>query len=305
LNVYALAPKTVTRVRELLTKRAGESVRPAITSVLTSLPFRDALIAVDAVAAAKDGPKTVVLKRTQGIASDKLCADAAVLPQGNIAYLSGQPDEGGLTESAVTRSMTNLMKTLAHLKLAPEHVVHVKVFLRPATSAQEVLAEVKKFFPGEMAPPVTFVEWLAAVPVEIEMIAQVPAAGKAADNVEYFTPPEVRPSNTFSKVALVRSDRQIYISGQYARVPSRGEPQAKYVFEQLKTVLAKTGSDMRHLVKAMYYVSDDDAARWIDRTRPQVLDPNRPPAASKVMVHAVGMEGRTMTVDMIAVASSR
>ena len=58
---------------------------------------------------------------------------------------------------------------------------------------------------------------------------------------------------------------------------------------------------MRHLVKATYYVSDDDAARWIDRLRPRVYDPSRPPAASKIMVHGVGMPQRTMTVDMIAV----
>ncbi len=146
-------------------------------------------------------------------------------------------------------------------------------------------------------------EWLAAVPIEIEMIAQLPLSGKANETVEFFTPPEVRPSNTFSRVALVRTDRQIYISGQYAGVPSRGEPQAKHVFEQLQTILTKTGSDMRHLAKATYYVSDDDAARWVDRTRPLVYDPDRPPAASKLMVHGVGMEGRTMTVDMIAVAA--
>jgi hypothetical protein len=36
-----------------------------------------------------------------------------------------------------------------------------------------------------------------------------------------------------------------------------------------------------------------------------VFDPDRPPAASKVMVHAVGMEGRTMTIDMIAVESGK
>ena len=58
---------------------------------------------------------------------------------------------------------------------------------------------------------------------------------------------------------------------------------------------------MRHLVKATYYVSDDDAARWIDRLRPRVYDPLRPPAASKIMVHGVGMPQRTMTMDMIAV----
>jgi len=197
--------------------------------------------------------------------------------------------------------MSALMKTLGHLKLSPKHVVQVKVFLRPVTSAEEVLRELRTFFPDQIAPPVVFVEWLAAVPVEIEMIAQCPLSGKPAKGVKYFTPPEVRPSNTFSKVALLETERQIYISGLYARQPSRGEPQAIYVFEQLQEILAKTGSDMRHLVKGTYYVSDDDAARWIDRTRPRFYDPTCPPAASKVMVHGVGQADRTVTLDMIAV----
>ena len=305
LNIYALAPATVTRVRELLSKRSDSSVRPVITSVLTPMPHRHAIVALDAVATAADGGKGVALNRCEAVAGHKDCADAAVLPRGGVAYLSGQPEEGGLTEFAVTRSMSNLMKTLKLLKLSSEHVVQIKVFLRPATSAEEVLRQVQEFFPGRTTPPVVFVEWLAAVPIEIEMIAQLPLSGEAAEKVEYVTPPEVRRSNVFSKVALVRTERQIYISGQYARVPSRGEPQGKYVFQQLQEILAKTGSDMRHLVKATYYVSDHDAARWVDRTRPVVFDPDRPPAASKVMVHAVGMEGRTMTVDMIAVGSAR
>ncbi len=305
VNVYALSTAIVSSFREHLSKRLGTGVRPAITSVLTPLAHRKALVAVDAVAGAADSGKAVALQRCPSVAGDPQCADAAVLPRGGVAYLSGQPDEGGLTASATVRSMSGLMKTLGHLKLTPKQVVQVKVFLRPVTSAQEVLREVQEFFPGQITPPVVFVEWLAAVPVEIEMIAQLPVSGKPANDVEYFTPPEVRPSSTFSKVALVQTERQIYISGLYARQPSRGEPQASYVFEQLQEILAKTGSDMRHLVKGTYYVSDDDAARWIDKTRPRFFDPTRPPAASKLMVHGVGQAQRTMTVDMIAVGAEK
>lgn len=301
LNVYALAPTTVVRVRELLGQRLPESVRPAITAVLTPLPHREALVAVDAVAAGGESGEGVALRRCAAVAGDETCADAAVLPRGGIAYLSGVPDDGSLTESAVDRAMATLMRTLGHLQLTPQHVAHIKVFLRPVTSAEEVLRAVQKFFPNQVTPPVVFVEWLASVPIEIEMVAQWPMAGEGSAGVAYFTPPEVRPSHTFSRVALVGTDRQIFISGQYARVPSRGEPQAKHVFDQLQEILAQVGSDMRHLVKATYYVSDDDAARWVDRTRPTVFDPDRPPAASKLMVHGVGMEGRTMTIDMIAV----
>ncbi|MDY0165462.1 MAG: RidA family protein [Thermoguttaceae bacterium] len=305
LNVYALAPTTVTRVRELLSKRLAPSVRPAISPVQTPLPHRGALVALDAVAVGSDRDKGVNRKRCEAVSGEAGLADAAVLPAGGIAYLSGVPDDGGLTESAVVRSMSTLMRTLGHLKLSPEQVAHVKIFLRPMDSADEVLRKVQKFFPDQMMPPVVFVEWLAAVPIEIEMVAQLPLSDESDEPVEFFTPPEFRPSHTFSRVALLKTDRQIYISGQYAREPSRGEPQAIFVFEQLQEILDKTGSDMRHLVKATYYVSDDDAARWVDRTRPNVFDPDRPPAASKVMVHAVGMEGRTMTIDMIAVESGK
>lgn len=323
VNVYALSTAVVTSFREHLSQRLGANVRPAITSVLTPLPHRKAMVAVDVIAAsvafrsAKErdfrgakGDNSVTLKRCAEMAGDDRYADAAVLPPGGVAYLSGQPDEGGLAASAVARSMAGLMKTLGHLKLSPRHVVQMKVFLRPATSADEVRREVRKFFPGQIAPPIVFVEWLASVPLEIEMIAQYPLSHlqpgtRLGGDVVYFTPPEVRPSNTFSKVAVLQTDRQIYISGLYARVPSRGEPQAVYVFDQLQEVLAKAGSDMRHLIKATYYVSDDDAARWVDRARPRYYDPDRPPAASKIMVHGVGQTGRTMTVDMIAVGSAR
>jgi enamine deaminase RidA (YjgF/YER057c/UK114 family) len=301
VNVYALSTSVVDNFCEHLSKRVGPSVRPAITAVLTPLADRTALIAVDAVAAAAEPGTRETFDRCPALAGHEWCADARILPCGGIAYLSGQPDEGAVAETAVAKSMSDLMKTMGHLKITPKDVVQLKVFLRPASSAEEVLGELRKFFPNQPLPPVVFVEWLASVPVEIEMIARLPLSDKPSEDVVYYTPPEVRPSNTFSKAVLLRGDRQIYISGLYAKVPSRGEPQAVYLFDQLQDVLKKSGSDMRHLVKATYYVSDDDAARWVDRLRPRVFDPLRPPAASKIMVHGVGMPQRTMTVDMIAV----
>lgn len=303
LNVYALSPATVMQVRQRLHQRVGPAVRPAITSVLTPLTRRGAVVAVDAVAAGDGSATDVITKQCEAVNSTEARADAAILPAGGVAYLSGQPDEGTLVESAVDRSVSKLMKTLEHLQLSPDQVIQIKVFVQPVTSSDEVIEILQKYFPDQLLPPIVFVEWLAKVPVEIEMIARFSSSAEPAAELEYYTPPEVRPSHTFSRVALVHSGRQIYISGLYSIVPSRGDTQAILVFDQLQDVLAKSGSDMRHLAKAMYYVSDDDAARWVDRTRPEVFDPNRPPAASKVMVHGVGMLGRTMTVDMIAVPS--
>jgi enamine deaminase RidA (YjgF/YER057c/UK114 family) len=305
LNVYAIAPPTVDRVREQLSKRLGPAVRPAITAVLTPMPHRKALVAVDAVAAAAEKGQAVALQRCEAVAGDKDCADAAVLPRGGVAYLSGAPAEGGLAVTPVARSMSALWKTLGQLKLSPAHVVQLKVFLRPATSADEVLGELKKFFPGQITPPVVFVEWLALPPIEIELIAQLPTRDKPAQSVQYYNSPDVRPLQTFSRVALVRSRRQVYTSGLFSRAPGRGEGQARDVFAQLQAILDQTGGDMRHLAKATYYVCDDDAARGIDRLRLGLFDPACPPAASKLMVHGVGKSGRTLTMDMIAVGGGR
>ncbi len=299
LNVYAIAPQTVDRVRELLSKRLPPSVRPAISAVLTPLTLHKALVAMDAVAVGAEHGRAVALQRCATVAGDTQFADAAVMPRGGVAYLSGVPEEGGLTVPPVTKSMSRLMRTLAELKLRSADVVQVRVFLKPATSAGEVLDALKQFFPGQRTPPVVFVEWIAPVPVEIELTAYLPLAGRAARSVEYYNPPDVRPAHTFSRVALVRTGRQIYVSGLYARTAGKGEAQATDVFEQLKAILNRAGGDMLHLAKASYYVSDDDAGRGFDRVRPRFFDQLHPPAASKVMVHGVGRVQRTLTMDMI------
>jgi enamine deaminase RidA (YjgF/YER057c/UK114 family) len=305
LNVYAITPQTVDRVRELLSKRLDASVRPVMTAVLTPMPHRQALVAVDAIAVSSEKGQTVALKRCEAVAGDKDFADAAVLPPGGVAYLSGVPEESDVAVPAVTKSMSTLWRTLGRLKISAAQVVQLKVFLRPALAADEVSRRLKEFFPGQMTPPVVFVEWIAAPQAEIELIAQLPPTDKPAKDLEYYNPPDTRPLPIFSRVALVRSQRQIYIAGLFAREAGNGEAQAGDVFAKLKSILDQTGSDLRHLVKASYYVCDPDAGRGYDIARPKVLDPKRPPAASLIMVHGVGKSGRTLTMDMIAVESGK
>ena len=304
LNVYAIVPSTVDSVREQLAERLEPAVRPAITSVLTPMPHRDALVAVDAVAVAAEKGKTVAFERCEAVAGKEGCADAAVLPRGGIAYLSGVPAEPGLTKSAVDKSMSGLWKTLDTFKLTPAHVVQLKVFLRPALAADEVRRELKKYFPDQLMPPVVFVEWLAGPPVEIELIAQLPLTGESTPKVQYYNQTEVRLSQLFSRAALVRTERQIYISSLYAIKPTgRREEEALAVFDQLEAILAETGSDLRHMAKGTYYVVDAGSASGMDRVRLWRYDLDCPPAASKCMVHGIGKEKRTMTLDMIAVES--
>lgn len=305
VNIYALSPATTETVREHLTKRLDAVVRPALTSVLTPLPHRDALVALDAVAVTTDRPKEVKLKRCDAVRGTAGYADTAILPQGGVAYLSGVPAEGGLTVSAVDESIAGLGRMLANLKLAPAQVVQLKVFLRPASSAEEVLQKLKAYYPNQLLPPVVFVEWLAPPPVEIELIAQLPAGDKSAPAVEYYNPPDVSPLQIFSRAALVHTDRQIFVGGLFAHKAEGGQEQALDVFDQLQTILAKAGSDLQHLAKGTYYAVDDGAARGLDRARLWLYDQDRPPAASKCMVHGVGMPHRSLTMDMIAVGASK
>ena len=77
------------------------------------------------------------------------------------------------------------------------------------------------------------------------------------------------------------------------------------VFGELQKILASAGSDMRHLVKATYYVSDKAADQEINAVRPSIYDAARPPAASKISVQGTGRPGKGTVIDMIAVTIDR
>jgi enamine deaminase RidA (YjgF/YER057c/UK114 family) len=304
LNVYADSPGTVDLVRERLHGRIDPAVRPVITAVQSPLPHPAALVAVDAVGTADGTTEKVALQRCDAVAGDPDCADFAVLPVGGVAYLSGHPDKSPSVAEATVKSLNALLQIVEQLGLDRSHIVHLKVFVQPAQAADEALRELKRLFPDQLTPPVVIAEWIASAPVEIEMIVHRPSSGEPqAETVSYYTPPDVKPSPTFSRVALVPAGRQIYIAGLTARAPGDGEAQVRDVFEQLQQILAETGSDLRHLVKATYYVSDDDASTKLNELRPEFYDPQRPPAASKCTVHGVGAVDRTLGIDMIAVGS--
>jgi enamine deaminase RidA (YjgF/YER057c/UK114 family) len=108
----------------------------------------------------------------------------------------------------------------------------------------------------------------------------------------------------YSRVAVARGGRPVFVSGLYG--PS-SDPvtQVTEMFEQLRGVLAAAGSNLTHLVKATYYVSDTSADERINAIRPTLYDPKRPPAASKIRVRGTGRPGKGSTMDMVAVTADR
>jgi enamine deaminase RidA (YjgF/YER057c/UK114 family) len=193
--------------------------------------------------------------------------------------------------------MESLGETLKYLGVDWSRAVHVKAFMQPMSDAMMVREEIAKVFAGAEAPPIVLVEWTSKnPPIEIEVIASTPGA---KEPIEFLTPPQFKPSPVYTKVVRIGTQPRIYLSG--LRATGEAAAQVHDIFAQLKGALSQTGSDLRHLVKATYYVSADDVSKALNELRPQYYDPQRPPAASKIAVRSVGPDTATLSIDMIAV----
>ena len=110
-----------------------------------------------------------------------------------------------------------------------------------------------------------------------------------------------RPERLSSSRGVARINRgpTVYVSGLYGDAGDAAA-QVTSIFTDLERLLGKCGSDLRHLVKATYYVVTPEASRALDELRPRFYDARRPPAASKAKVAGTGRAGRELTLDMIA-----
>lgn len=300
LNIYlARASDRDAVAKSVATSSAGEL--PAVCYVATPLP-NGAKCALDAVfAAGEDGGK-FRLQTFSRPGSRALLAKE--LPRGDVVYVSGQAEAGDLA-TATRGTLSGLLRTLKAMNLDRANIVQIKCFLQPMSQRDVAHRELVKFVEEQPLPPVSYVEWIAGSrPIEIELIASAPET-KSDNPVSYFTPPWMKSSPVFSRVARIHGDDRIYISGLSAGESNlTGEAEVRSVFGSLEKALEAAGSDLKHLAKATYYVSNDDASGALNRLRPTYYDPNRPPAASKAKVANVGIAGRHLTLDMIAAPKS-
>lgn len=314
LNVYVTRQDAVPVIERTMARRLAGARLPAVSFVVTKLPRTDALVAADAVAESgvfsRKSVSITERDRRVGATSSAL----TVMPPGTRIYVSGQAERSEDLAEATRETLQSLRKTLEFLGRSDRDIVQLKAFVMPIANAAVVQREIDVFFGQHPVPPVVLVEWQSSptVPIEIELIAWGgQPRGEESHGVEYLTPPGMTASPVYCRVARVRSPQVIYVSGLYgshaemtmadAETPSVGEREVKDIFAQLQHILKRAGGDLRHLVKATYYVSTDAASKKLNELRPNYYDPKRPPAASKAIVTGIGREGLGLTVDMIAI----
>ena len=230
-------------------------------------------------------------------------AHVAVQPPGPFAVVAGLASQGEF-EAGIAGTMKQLRAALESVGLSFDHVVQIKSYVRDIGRADQLREIVAGHFEGT-APPQVVTEWLGTgPPAEIELIAAMAGASPPPPAVESrvtFVEPNL---SRYSRVAVVRGGRPVFVSGLYG--PS-SDPvtQVTEMFEQLRRVLEAAGSDLRHLVKATYYVTDTAADERINTIRPTLYDAKRPPAASKIRVRGTGRQGKGSTMDMVAVTVER
>lgn len=308
LNVYCADDDAADAVRKGLPARFPLGL-PAVCYVTTSLPH-SALVALDAVArspqelAPFDSPRGLA----PGVHAEPRRTHWALSPEGSRVYVAGQAEKGDL-RGATKGTLQSLERTLKFLGLEWADVVQIKSFVTPMSSVAQAEDEFVKFFGEATVPPLAWVEWKSDLPIEIELVASAnrgrdsQLVGKPAD-LEFLTPPGMTTPTIYSRVVRTHGPTTLFVSGLYGEPGESGEKQVERIFQDLEKTLQlplADAGDFRHLAKATYYVSDDDASGKLNALRPRYYDPQRPPAASKALVRGVGLPKATITIDMIAV----
>lgn len=303
LNIYVAREDLVHEVQQRIKAELEVIAQPACTYVVTKLADPNAMVAMDTVAVTDSSKK---LSNVQIFNDEVSGFCASLLPAGRTAYISGQAVKANTLTEATRKTMEELHQTLKYIGASPSNVIHIKAFMTPMKAANDVELVIDSFFPEERQPPVSLVEWFSSLPIEIEMIVAMPAteaSARPAETVVYKTPTGMKASPVYSRVAIAEVSDRIYVSGILAKENKNNDEQIRSVFNQLKTVVEKAGSDLNHLAKATYYVSDNAVSGPFGKIRTEYYNPKRPPAASKATVKSVGFPNRTLVIDMIAVPS--
>ena len=299
LNLYAADKETAEETIQFFADWYGTGILPPICTVETALP-QNRRIAVDAVfVSRKEGTGQIVTHLPEDADNS---ARVSVLPKGDVVYISGQAQPGDDLAKATKATLDGLLKTLHGLQLDRSDIVQIKCFLDPISQVDVVNKEIKAFFGKSTVPAVSHVQWIrggGSRPIEIEVVAAAPATDTTS-TISYHTPPEMKASPVFSRVARIHGNQRIYSCGLTGDTSADSATQVHAIYQKLIRLLKPTRANLRHLAKATYYVANGDVSSQLNSIRPHYYDPERPPAASKAVIRGTGFPNRTIAVDMIA-----
>ena len=296
LNIYLKNSTLISEVQTEIGRRFKSGKLPAVSYVTGNLSYPDALISIDAIAVSTNSSDNNVKYFNSG------STQVSILPPGPVVYVSGQAAKGNLTE-ATLNTLKQLEETLHFLGLEKRDIVQIKSFINPISDLSTVQNVMAEFFKEGTIPPLVNVEWLSKDPlIEIELIASSNRTlSKSNEQLDFITPKGMVHSPVYSKVTRVNYGSKVYVSGLYGNTERGIKSELSDIFDFLDLIMKKSGSDLKHLVKATYYVSDDLHSAALNEIRPKYYDPKRPPAASKAMVKDVGALKAGVSMDMIGV----
>ena len=296
LNIYLKNSTLISKVQTEIGRRFKSGKLPAVSYVTGNLSYPDALISIDAIAVSTNSSDNNVKYFNSG------STQVSILPPGPVVYVSGQAAKGNLTE-ATLNTLKQLEETLHFLGLEKRDIVQIKSFINPISDLNTVQNVMAEFFKEGTIPPLVNVEWLSKDPlIEIELIASSNRTlSKSNEQLDFITPKGMVHSPVYSKVTRVNYGSKVYVSGLYGNTERGIKSELSDIFDFLDLISKNSGSDLKHLVKATYYVSNDLHSAALNEIRPKYYDPKRPPAASKALVKDVGALKAGVSMDMIGV----
>jgi len=306
LNIYlANDSPELRRAAEKMVEHTWEKGKAPATTILPSQLPGEVPIACDAVIALNSSSEKVepVL---QDKARLRFKYDAMVAPAGrDILFASGRVGKGDSLKIAIAESMKFHKEDLAPLKINLADAIQVKAFIPDVTKWEEAEKLIESSFGEGGAPPIIFVQWSRENSVEIELVLATPEHIENEEGVSFFIAEGAKASPVYSRNGRLHGDHIIFFGGMTGKASTLPEMQVKSLFQGLKKKVAIVGSDMRHLVKATYFVSDNDVDKEVTPQRKVFYDPKRPPAASKISCASIGYENFGLLVDMIAVGKGK
>jgi len=294
LNISLASGDAGPLVRKDLEAHFPSDQRPVVTMTGSLMPEKDVLIAVDALG---------VIGVSTATALQKLTGQGASCPAGPKIYISGKAAVGDLA-TGTRETLRQIDDNLKLLGLNKTDIVQLRAFIGPVSEVDAFHAEVRRYLGDLPLPSVTSTHWISAgYPIEIEAVVK-DTLGSRATEIEFITPPGETASPVFCRVVRVPAGPLIYTTGLTGEAGTDSAAQVTRIFERLKPILEQSGSDLRHLAKATYFCADDASSTALNTLRPTLYDPERPPAASKAIVTHIGLPGRVISLDLIAVPTN-